>query len=481
MALDARLLGLILGPVLALAAWWLGPPAGFSAVGWLTASLTVLMAVWWMTEALPLPVTALLPLPLLPALGIADVGAAAEPYASPIVFLFLGGFMIAAAIQRWALHRRMALAIIGIVGVRPERLVAGVMAASALLSMWISNTATAAMMLPIAMSIAAFAETDPHTRDSAWGRRFTVALLLGIAFGANIGGIGTLIGTPPNAVFAGFLADSRDIQIGFVEWMAVGVPTALVLLMLAWWILVRIAFPVGRAALDGVADYVERERATLGPLSSPQRRVLVVAGLTVLAWLTRPLIEGLIPGLVLSDAGIAITAAIALFIVPGKEWRGSTLLTWQDTREVAWGVLILVGGGLSLGSAIEASGLAGDIADALRAAGGLPPWGLLMLLAALTMGLSHVTSNTGTAATLMPVAVGLAVSLGESEVVFGAMVALAASCAFMLPVATPPNAIVFASQRLRVADMLRGGAPINAVALVLVLFIGLFWVPFALG
>lgn len=478
---NARLIGLILGPLLAGLTLLLGPPPGFSEPAWLTAALTVLMAVWWMTEALPLPVTALLPIALLPVLGVADLGTVAAPYASPVVFLFLGGFIIAAAVTRWSLHRRIALTIMGTVGARPDRLVGGVMLASALLSMWISNTATAAMMLPIALSIITFAETQVAERDPAWARSFTVAILLAIAFGANIGGIGTLIGTPPNAVMAGFLADSQGIQIGFVDWMAVGVPVAGVLLVVAWWALVRLVFAVGREPLPGVATFVDRERGNLGALSVAERRLLVVAGLTIAAWLLRPLLENLLPGLSLSDAGIAITAAIALFVVPAGGWRARPLLVWRDTRGIAWGVLILVGGGLSLGTAIENSGLATAIANLLAGMGGLPLWAMLLVLAGLTMGLSHVTSNTGTAATLMPVVVGLALSIGQSPLVLAATVALAASCAFMLPVATPPNAVVFASERLRVVDMIRGGGVINAIAVVVVVLAAWLLVPLVLG
>lgn len=478
---PARLIGLAAGPLLALLTLGLGPPSGFSDPAWLTAAVTVLMAIWWMTEALPLAVTALLPLALMPALGVAKIDDVAAPYASPIVFLFLGGFIIAAGVTRWSLHRRIALTIMATVGARPDRLVGGVMLGGALLSMWISNTATAAMMLPIALSIVTFVETRGAGHDAAWLQRFTVAILLAIAFGANIGGIGTLIGTPPNAVMAGFLADSQGIQIGFVEWMLVGIPVAAVLLVAAWWVLARLVFPVGREPLSGVTDFVDRERKDAGRLTSPERRLLVVAGLTIAAWLTRPLFQGFVSGVQLSDSGIAITAAIALFIVPAHGWRGEPLLTWRDTTGIAWGVLLLVGGGLSLGTMIEASGLAESLAEVLKGLGHLPLWALLVALAGLTMGLSHVTSNTGTAATLMPVVVGLALSIDRLPLVLAAGVALAASCAFMLPVATPPNAIVFASERLRVADMVRGGGVLTVIALVIVVLAAWLVVPVVLG
>lgn len=472
---DMRAIGLVAGPIGAALLWAVGPPAGFSAPAWLTAALTLLMAIWWMTEALPLPVTALLPLPLLPGLGIADAEAAAAPYASPIVFLFLGGFLLAAGVQRWQLHYRVAIELMARVGTRPDAIIGGVMGVSAFLSMWISNTATAAMMLPIALSVTALAAGDPALAGAGRDRRLTAATLLGIAFGANIGGIATLIGTPPNAVLAGFLADQHGIRIGFGEWMMLGVPTALVLLVLAWWILARWVFALDVGALPGVAREIAQERAEFAPLSSAQRRMLAVAAIAVLAWLTRPLLESL--GLALSDPAIAITAGIALFIVPSTGWRGPPLLRWDDSSEVSWGVLILVGGGLSLGNAIAVSGLADAIAATLGGIGDLPLALILLVVAALTMALSHVTTNTGTAATLMPVATGLATTLGEAPLTFAIVVALAASCAFMLPVATPPNAIVFASHRLRVADMMRAGAPLNAVALGIVIGVALALVP----
>ena len=453
-----RLLGLALGPALALTLLLIEPPPAFAGPAWPTAALVVLMATWWVTEALPLPVTALLPLPALPALGVAGIEQAAAPYANPLVFLFLGGFLLAAGVQRWDLHRRVALAVIDRAGARPERLVAGMLLATAVVSMWVSNTATAAMMLPIAIAMIGLAGDGTGDHGADWDRRYAAALLLAIAFGANIGGMATLVGTPPNALFAGFLADVHGIRIGFGQWMLVGVPIAAVLLALAWWLLARRVFAVGDRPLPAVDDFVLRERAALGALSSAQRRVAIVVGLAIAAWLTRPLAMALAPEVALSDAGIGITAALALFVIPAGRLRGPPLLDWSATRNLAWGVLILVGGGLSLGAAIQSSGLAGAVAAQLQAVHGWPLPAVLGALGLVTLGLSHVTSNTATTAALLPLAVSLAGAIGHPETGLAAVVALSASCAFMLPVATPPNAIVFASERLRVADMLRGGA-----------------------
>jgi sodium-dependent dicarboxylate transporter 2/3/5 len=316
--------------------------------------------------------------------------------------------------------------------------------------MWVSNTATAAMMLPIALALVGLAHERGGEDD--WAPRFEAAMLLALAFGANIGGMATLVGTPPNAVLAGFMADRHGMAIGFGEWMLVGVPVAAVMLLLA-----RRVFAVGSAPLHHASDFVAREQAALGGLSRAQRRTAAVVALAALAWLTRPLFEAFWPGLRLSDAGIAVSAALLLFVVPAEGWRGPPLLRWSATRELNWGVLILVGGGLSLGAAIQGSGLADAVAGQLHALAAWPLWAVLAAVALVTVVLSHVTSNTATTATLVPLAVSLAAAAGQPAASMAAVVALAASTAFMLPVATPPNAIVFASDQLRVADMIRGG------------------------
>ncbi len=475
---GGQLIGLVLGPLLAGGLLLMDPPVGCGPTAWATAAVTVLMATWWVTEALPLPVTSLLPLPLLPALGIVDIGAAAAPYANPLVFLFLGGFLLAAGVQRHELHRRVALAVVSLAGPQPERLVAGVLGATGILSMWVSNTATAAMMLPIALALASLAANES---DQDRARRFTVAILLAIAFGANIGGIATLVGTPPNALMAGFLKETRGIEIGFGEWMLVGVPVAGVLLVLAWWLLARRVFAVGDHPLPGVDEFVASERFVLGELSSAQWRVAFVVGLAAFGWLTRPLLTVWFPDLALTDAGIAVACALLLFVLPADSIRGPALLDWRGTQGLSWGVLILVGGGLSLGAAIEASGLAAFIADQLQ---GTHAWSIpavVAMIALVTIGLSHVTSNTATTATLLPIAVSLAAAAGQSVVTLAVAVALSASCAFMLPVATPPNAIVFASERMRVVDMIRGGAWLVVGSLIVVTLTTWLLVPLVLA
>ncbi len=457
----------------------LGPPDGLAREAWIVAVLTLFMATWWITEIVPIPVTALLPVVVLPVAGVGSPGEITAPYANPLVFLFLGGFIIALAIQKWGLHRRIALLLLHYSGQRPDHVVGGFMAGSAGLSMWVSNTATAAMMLPIGLSVLAVMEGAREGQDPASRRGFSLALLLGIAFGANIGGMGTLIGTPPNAILAGFMSDTYGIQIGFGQWMMVGFPVSLVLLVACWWVLTRWAFAVDRRPAAGIRDIIHERRTELGALSRSERRVLLVFVATALAWMFRPLLEA-ITGAAISDAGIAVTAAVLLFLIPAAGPRRGALLDWNSTRELPWGVIILIGGGLSLGSAIEASGLAGAVAQQLAALGAWPLFVVVAAVVGLTMLLSHVASNTATAATLMPVVTSVALSIDQPPLILAVAVALAASCAFMLPVATPPNAIIFGSERLRVADMAQAGWRVTTVAIPLVLVGSLIITPWLL-
>lgn len=473
-----RWIGLVGGPLAAGAMLLAGAPGELDTAAWHVAALTVLMATWWVTEALPISATALLPAGALPVLGVMEPEAAMAPYANPIIFLFLGGFLIAVAIQRWALHRRIALLILGVTGGRDDRLVGGFMVATALLSMWVSNTATAAMMLPIALSVIGLLESETGYSE----RNFTVALLLSIAFGANIGGLGTLIGTPPNAFLAGYMSDRFDLQIGFAQWMLVGVPVSLVMLVLAWTFLTRWAFPLPRKPIQGVAELIEQERRQIGAMQYTERRVLAIFLLTALAWVFRPWLEGVLPGsIALSDAGIALAGALALFLVPSDVRRLRFLLDWEDTRHLPWGVLVLVGGGLSLGVAIDESGLAAHVAGLLSGIGAWPAVALVLAVATLAALMSHVTSNTATAATLLPLVSSLALTLELHPLLLSVPVALAASAAFMLPVATPPNAIVFGSNRITVPDMVRAGAILTLAGAAVATAAAFLIAPWALG
>jgi sodium-dependent dicarboxylate transporter 2/3/5 len=465
-----RTIGLFAGPILLIVFLALPGPAGMSPGAWRTAAVGILMATWWVTEAIPIPATALVPLALFPVLGVAGIRDTAAPYANPIIFLFLGGFMIALAMQRWGLHRRIALTVVQALGTRPNRLVLGFMVATAFLSMWVSNTATAVMMLPIGLSViglvAPDADLEPDTPGLPDRTNFGTALMLGIAYAASLGGLGTLIGTPPNALLAGFLETSYGYEIGFARWMLVGLPLAMVALPVAWWVLTRVAFPVRIGEIPGGRAMIRDRLRELGPLSRGERRVAVVFGTTAAAWVVRPLLDDWVPGL--SDAGIAMLAALSLFLIPVDRGRGQFTLHWDDTAELPWGVLILFGGGLSLAAAVTATGLAEWIGTALS---GLETWPTVLLVVTVTaviVFLTELTSNTATAAAFLPILGPLAVALGENPLLLAVPAALGASCAFMMPVATPPNAIIYGSGYVTIPQMARAGLVLNLILIALI-------------
>ncbi|MCB4823485.1 SLC13 family permease [Roseicella aerolata] len=470
-------LGLLLGLGLFAAMLLLPPPEGMSPVAWRVAAVAVLMASWWVTEAIPIPATGLLPLILFPLLGIANIGQASAPYADPLIFLFLGGFLVALALERWNLHRRIALRTVALVGTRPPALVGGFMLATAFLSMWVSNTATAVMMLPIGLSVIALLEDgarqDGDGQDGqAKAGGFATALLLGIAYAASIGGLGTLIGTPPNALLAGFMSRTYGVEIGFAQWMVIGVPLVVLLLSCTWLLLTRLVFALPRGDLGGASALLHAELGRLGPMSGPEKRVAVVFAAMAALWVVRPLLGDLVPGI--NDTGIAIAAALALFILPaGRGQGGAALLGWDAARRLPWGVLLLFGGGLSLAAAITRSGLAEWIGAALGGFGVLPVLIVVLVVTAAIVFLTELTSNTATAAAFLPLVASLAPALGADPFLLTIPTALAASCAFMMPVATPPNAIVYGSGHLTIAQMARAGFWLNLLSIAVI--VGLAW------
>ncbi|MEJ2547709.1 MAG: DASS family sodium-coupled anion symporter [Gemmatimonadota bacterium] len=477
MSIRARgRVGLFLGAALFAILLLLPAPDGLSGSAWRTAAVGVLMACWWVTVAIPIPATALLPLALFPVLGIGSIGEAAAPFSNPLIYLFLGGFLVAKSMQGVGLPRRIALETVRLFGTRPGSVIAGIMAASALLSMWVSNTATALMMLPIGLSLI---ELLPGDHDHPDRRPFGTALMLGIAYACSIGGMGTLIGTPPNAFLAGFMVETYGVEIGFAQWMLLGVPLAVVGLPLAWLILTRFVFPVPFAEIPGGAELLADRREALGPMRSPERRVAAVFALTAVAWMTRPLLQDWIPGL--SDAGIAIGAALLLFLIPAGEPGGGRLLTWRQAEATPWGVLVLFGGGLSLAAAIGRTGLGDWLGGRMET---IAHWPLVLLVAAVVATvilLTELTSNTATAATFLPVLGAVALAVGQDPLVLAVPAALAASGAFMLPVATPPNAIVYGSGAVEMADMVRAGVWINLLFTLLITAAARILVPIIFG
>jgi len=477
-----RSIGLVAGIFLLVLTLLLAPPAGMSGPAWNVAGIAALMAVWWVTEALPVAATALVPVIAFPALGVGDIQQAAAPYANPLIFLFLGGFMLALALERWNLHRRIALTILNRFGTRPAALVAGFLVTTALLSMWVSNTATAMMMLPIGLSVIRLLHVEEvAVLPTGEGRNFAVALPLSIAYGATIGGLGTLIGTPPNALLAAYMAETHGVSIGFGQWMLLGVPLVVILLPLAWLVLTRVAFPVGRAAIPGAQNTIAHEYALLGPIRPPEMRVAVIFAATAALWMTRPAINNLFPGFALSDPAIAIAAALALFAIPANAGNGERLLNWDWVQRLPWGVLILFGGGLSLAAAISGSGLSLWISETMTTGAGWPFFLIVLLIAAVVDFLTEITSNTATAAVFLPLVAAFAISIGTSPITLMVPVALAASCAFMMPVATPPNAIVFASGAVTIPHMARAGLMLNLAAIFLIVLASYSLVPLVLG
>lgn len=445
-----------------------GPIGGMSDTAWRTAALGLLMVIWWVTEAVPIAATALLPMALLPLLGVMTIGAAAAPYANPVIYLFFGGFVLATAFERSGLHRRLALRLLTLAGTRPDRIIGAFMLTGGFISMWVSNTAATLMLLPLATSVLRRAPDD-----AAIPSAFEKALLLSIAYAATIGGFGTLIGSPPNALLVGFLAQTHGIRLRFVEYMLIGVPIVLVALPIAWLILTRIVFRVEHDHSIVDPEALREQRRALGPMSRHEKFVAVVGVATALAWISQPLIARAWPAI--SEAGISVICALALLLIP-MDAKGTRAITWEEAERIPWGVLILFGGGLSLAAAIQEGGLADWITQSVGAFRALPPVMLVLLVTATITVLTEFTSNTATAAAFLPVASSLAVAAGANPLIVLVAAGLAASNGFMLPVGTPPNAIAFSTGRLTVPEMARAGLLIDVVFIVILTLVAYFLV-----
>ena len=492
-----RAFGLIGGPVMAAIVAIVGMVLGGGAEGGATGesveavrlgpagvwvlALAVWMVVWWLTEAVDVAVTALLPAALLPLGTViefesasAAARAAIGPYANPNIALFFGGFIVGLAMERSGLHRRIALGVLRLVGSKPRAVVAGFMGITAFLSMWISNTATAVMMLPIAMSVAAVFEPDePEDGAESGGvreRSFSRCLLLGIAYAASVGGLGTLIGTPPNVFLAAFVRDTYGVQIGFADWLLIGLPIVFVFVPVIWLLLTNLLFKLPSGASLAAGSVIGEQWQRLGPVRRDEMTSLIVFLCTATAWIARPQIArieigGLTPFAGITDAGIALLAAVALFALPTDNRRGRFAMDWESTRRLPWGVLLLFGGGLSLAGAIERHGVAEAIASQSTALGALPTVLIVVAIATSVIFLTELTSNTATTATILPVLAGMATAIEIPAATLLVPAAIAASCAFMMPAATPPNAVIFGSGRLTVPVMCRAGILLNLLGI----------------
>ena len=457
-----------------------GAPENLSQEGWYTAAVAALMAVWWISEVIPIPVTALLPLVLFPLFGISDITATAVPYANPMIFLFMGGFIIAIAMQEWNLHRRVALNIISVIGSKPKSIILGFMISAAFMSMWVSNTAATMMMLPIALSVIDLTSRVDHGIEArVQYRNFAVVLMLSIAYAANVGGLGTVIGTPTNALLIGFVSQSYGVEISFVEWMMIGIPLVIFGLPVIFFSLTTLTYPVRFKSLPGGREYIEREVKGLGKFSRQEMLVAFVFVLVALLWITRPFLVIFIPGI--SDAGIAIFGALLLFLIPA-DWReGRFLLSWKAAARLPWGVLILFGGGLTLAGAIQRTGLAEWIGGYFTVLGGLPFVMVIFIVAGVVIFFTELASNSATAAAFLPVMGSVAIGMGQDPLLLAIPVAVSASCAFMLPVATPPNAIVYGSGIMSIPQMVRAGLWLNLFFTALITIITKYLVPLILG
>ncbi len=474
--------GLLLGPLAF---------AGMSVLGmdqqvmdplaWKTAAVGLWMAIWWATEALPVPVTGFLPIVLFAPLGVAPLAEAAAPYANPIIYLYLGGFLMALAVERWNLHRRIALGILSMTGTNGKRLIGGFMLACALLSMWMTNTSTTMMLLPIALSVVAVIVDSMPDLSVPERRDFQASMLLGLAYSATIGGLATLVGTPPNALLAAFLQDSYGLEISFVRWMSVGVPVSVIMLPLAWIALTRFLYPVNIPGSEEAKSHLARLRSELGPMSQAEKRVAILFGLVICAWTFRRPLQTMFGLDGLSDPGIVMAAAILLFLLPSGDARQPQLMTWHEASRLPWGVLVLFGGGLSLAAAVAGSGLAQWLGESLAPIGAVGIWALVLASVGMVIFLTELTSNLATTATLLPVMGAIAVEAGIDPLILCVPITLAASCAFMLPVATPPNAIVFASGLLKIPQMAKAGIVLNLIGVVLLAIVSLWWAPVVLG
>ena len=467
-------LGLVIGPLLFFIILLLNPFSGLSEQGHAVLATTLWIASWWVTEAIPIAATALLTIVLFPLTGGMDLAATTASFGHKYVFLYLGGFLIAIGIEKWNLHRRIALTIIAFIGSDVRKIILGFMIATAFLSMWISNTATSVMMLPIGLAIIKQLKDNPDT-DEDENLIFGKALMLGIAYSASIGGIATLIGTPPNLVLAGIIESTYGYEITFFEWFRFGFPVALLLLIFCWYYLTRMAFKFKQIDFPGGLQEIQRLKTNLGILSIEERRVGVVFILAALCWMSRSFIlQPLFSGI--DDTVIAILFGITLFIIPTTN-RKKPLLSWEDTLNLPWGIILLFGGGMAMAKAFDESGLALWLGELMTAFGGFPFFILLLLLITAVNFLTEITSNLATTAMLLPVLAPLALEVGVHP--FGLMVgaAVAASCAYMLPVATPPNAVVFGSGYLRIPDMVSKGIILNLFSILVISILVYFLLP----
>ena len=471
------LLAMLAGPALFVLVWFfdpftLGPTANkvFAVAVW--------MITWWITEAIPMPAVALMPLVLFPLFGIAKISEAALPYANEVVFLFMGGFMIGLGIEKWNLHRRIALSIVSLTGTGGNGIILGFILSTGFISMWLSNTATSMMMYPIAASV--ISVVFAQQKDSEGARNFALCIMLAIAYASNFGGVGTIIGTPPNVAYVSFISKRFGYDIPFFNWMLVSLPVAILLLISLYFVLIRM-FPNRLVANGEMSDLIRDELKALGPITTPEKRVLTIFVLTAFLWIFRDLINK-IEVFRLDDNMIAVFGALLMFIVPAGSERepSEKILSWQDTSKMAWGILLLFGGGITLAAALEKAGLIGMLGNWLAGFSGSSMLLLILVIATLSIFISEVMSNVAQVIVFAPVVTGIAAAIGADPLALGIPMTLAASCASMMPMGTPPNAIVFSSGYIKLKDMIKAGLVMNLISIVLIVASSYFILPYVM-
>jgi len=476
------MIGLIAGPLGALLVFLLlpdvyvndgGDVVPLSTAARTAAAVATWMAVWWITEAIAVYATALIPLAAFPLTGTESIKSTAASYGHELIYLFLGGFILALALERCGLHRRFALMALRAVGTCPRRIIGVFMGIAAFISMWVTNTATTIMLLPVALSIITLMHDSVGEDDDAPDQNFSICLLLAIAYAATIGGIGTIIGTAPNVFLVSYIRSQMDIEISFVQWMAFALPLVVVFLPLAWWLLSRVIYRVSAEPIPGVSALLEKMHSELGAPTRAEKLTLIVFLLTAGAWVTRPLLQkitvgGVMPFAGLSDPGIAVIAAMVLFVTPVSFSKREFLMDWETAVKLPWGLLILFGGGLALAATLDRSGFSAFLGSQAIVLSALPLLVIVIMVTATVIFLTELTSNTATTATLIPVLYAVAIGLGINPFLLIMPAGIAASCAFMLPVATPPNAVVFGSGLVSIPQMSRAGFWLNIVAILLV-------------
>ncbi|WP_421824716.1 SLC13 family permease [Flagellimonas oceanensis] len=475
MSLVKRNIFLVLGPLVFLILQAFAPPSGMPESAFSMLGITLWMAIWWVTEAIPIGVTALLPIILFPLTGAVDLSSTTASYGHKYIFLYMGGFMLAIAIEKWNLHKRIALQVIRIIGANVSKIILGFMVATAFLSMWISNTATSVMMLPIAMSIVTQLKDNPATREDE-NLVFGKALMLGIAYSASIGGVATLIGTPPNLVFAGYVEEVYGIEITFWQWAKWGLPIAIPLLVIAWIYLTKFAFTFKQKEFPGGREEINALIQQLGPMKKEEKIILGIFIFTALAWITRSFVlQPLLPAI--DDTIIAMCAGILLFTIKSDN-KKEPLINWEDAVKLPWGIILLFGGGMALASGFETTGLAEWLGSQMSLLQGLALIVLVVVIVASVNFITEVTSNLATTAMLLPILAPIAIGLDINPYILMVATTVAASCAFMLPVATPPNAVVFGSGYLKISDMAKSGIWMNIVSIVFLSLMVYYLLPF---